>query len=379
MTLHDLRDQIDALDEELVSLILKRFSCALSIAEIKSQENLPILNQARENEVLEKILSCSGSYQDEMKLLFSTIMDISRSIQQQAVAVNQPAFDTISMAGTKLPLLKETDKIACQGVFGSFSSEAAGFLFPGSTPVFYQTFEDVFDSVENGQAMFGVVPIENSSAGSVSEVYDLLLKYRFFIVGAADIKIHHCLVCCQNSSLAEIKEVHSHPQALSQCSSFLKKHRLTSIPDSNTAAAAKKINELQNPQKAAICSKDAAKKYGLKILLTNIQNQTNNCTRFIAISREPFAGKSANKISVCFSLPHKAGSLYKILSRFASIGLNLTKIESRPIPEKSFEYFFYVDFSGNLNSARTVQLIRSLSAEIPNFSFLGNYTESIYK
>ena len=224
-----------------------------------------------------------------------------------------------------------------------------------------------------GSADFGVLPVENSAAGSVTAVYDLILRYRFYIVGAVDVKVEHCLAAGKGTGTPTAAA--SHPQALSQCSEYLEAHGLKALEWSNTAAAAQYVAQECPPGVAAVCSKEAAQEYGLQILQENIQNEAENTTRFIVISKDAILPEDAGKISLCFSLPHETGSLSSVLERFAMEGLNLTKIESRPLPGKNFEYDFYLDFTGNIHHPKTLDLICALQDELPRFSFLGNYSE----
>ncbi|NLJ31405.1 MAG: bifunctional chorismate mutase/prephenate dehydratase, partial [Clostridiales bacterium] len=226
-----------------------------------------------------------------------------------------------------------------------------------------------------GEADLGLVPVENSSAGSVGEVYDLILKYRFYIIAAATLPVRDCLAAAKRVDPRTVGTVYSHPQALAQCSEYIQKNSMLPLPMSSTAAAAQSIARRQEAGIGAICSEYAAKEYGLNILERDIQNSSSNCTRFIVISRKLSIPEDARKISLCFSLVHQTGSLYRVLARFAQAGLNLTKIESRPIAEKNFEYDFYLDFTGNMRDEKTLSLILSLHDELPRFSFLGNYTE----
>ena len=227
---------------------------------------------------------------------------------------------------------------------------------------------------------FGVIPVENSSAGSVSDVYDLLLRYRFSIVGAAHLSIRHFLCASENASLKTVKQVYSHPQALSQCSLKIKAHGLKPVNYSNTAAAAEMVAMEKNPALAAICSREAAKEYGLNILEENVQNSSANQTRFVAISKALSIPDDADKISLCFSLNHTTGSLYSVLGRFAMLGLNLTKIESRPIPDRKLSTILSISFIwifiGSVRDDKVLDLICALSDELPGFSFLGNYREA---
>lgn len=267
-------------------------------------------------------------------------------------------------------------KIAYQGIKGANSHEAAMTMFPNSELRDYPLFSDVFEAVESGECSFGILPVENSTAGSVSAVYDLILRYRFYIVGALDLPIDHCLAGLKQSELEDIEKVISHPQALSQCEGYISKHGFQTFSWSNTAVAARDTAKEKRINLAAICSSKAAEEYGLKILDNHLQDNKYNSTRFIVISKKLYIENNANKVSLCFCLPHETGSLYDMLGKFSSLGLNLTKIESRPIPGKSFEYLFYLDFSGSVKSDGVTELICSLSEEMPEFSFLGNYSET---
>ncbi len=266
-------------------------------------------------------------------------------------------------------------RAAYQGIKGANSHEAAGRLFPESLLVPYKTFEDVFKAVERGECDYGVLPVENSTAGSVSAVYDLILRYRFYIVGALDMKIDYCLAGLRQSELGDIEKVISHPQALSQCEGYTTKNGYETLSCSNTAVAALETAREKRLNLAAICSRRAAEEYGLKALDYHLQDNPYNTTRFIVISRTLYISDGANKVSLCFSLPHVTGALFHMLGRFDALGLNLTKIESRPVSGKDFEYLFYLDFSGSVGSEGVTELICRLSDEMPEFSFLGNYTE----
>ncbi len=267
------------------------------------------------------------------------------------------------------------EKIAYQGIKGANSYEAAQRLFPESDLTAYKSFEDVFKAVENGECGYGVLPVENSTAGSVAAVYDLILRYRFYIVGALDMSIDYCLAGLRQSTLGDIEKVISHPQALSQCEQYISSMGFEATACSNTAVAAKDTAREKRLNLAAVCSYKAAEEYGLKVLDNHLQDNKNNKTRFIVISKKLYINENANKVSLCFSLPHVTGALFHMLQRFDSLGLNLTKIESRPIPDKDFEYLFYLDFSGSVKSEGVTSLLCKLSEEIPEFSFLGNYYE----
>ena len=373
MELEKIRRDIDKIDSELIRLFIERMDCARLVGEYKLKNNIPVFNMQRESEILDKVERSGGEYGYASRLLFSSIMELSRALQHDIVG-----------SGKEMRRLLETSergcigtgvRTACQGIKGANSHEAAKKLFPDSEPVFYPGWEDVFKAVDNEEADFGILPVENSSAGSVSDVYDLILKYRFYIAGALDLPISHCLCSLKQSELSDIEQVWSHPQGLAQCSFYIAKNNLKAVPCSNTALAAKMVADEKRLNCAAICSEQAAKEYGLKILNRDIQNSRNNSTRFAVISKTLFIPEDADKISLCFCLPHTEGSLYNVLCRFSSHGLNLTKIESRPLPDKSFEYLFYLDFTGNVQNEHVMNLMCALSEELPEFSFLGNYRE----
>ena len=384
MSLEEIRQKIDEIDSQLLPLFVERMKCAEEVAKTKMETNLPIFNAQREEQILDKAASRAKEYDCEAKMLYTTMMALSRARQHKMMLSGGETRREMEKALEHRPTLDESSLgqiIACPGADGSHSHEAARLLFPHREIAFYECFRDVFQAVERGDAAFGLVPVENSSAGSVTEVYDLILKYRFRIVGATTLKINHCLAVPQSGSWETIHTVYSHPQALAQCSELIAKHHWETMEYSNTATAAKMAGEKQDPSYGVICSRMAAEQYGLKILAENVQNNNRNRTRFIAIHREMLLPKDANKISLCFSLPHTTGSLYSVLARFAMNGLNLTKIESRPISSDSisegdrFEYDFYLDFTGNVSNPKTLDLICELSSEMTNFSFLGNYVE----
>lgn len=375
MSLKPIRDEIDKIDDQLIELFTKRMECSRKVAEYKMENGLPIFNAQREQEILETVSEKAGQHGDSAKMLYSTIMELSRALQHDMLGSGNKLRNQIINAQSEIPFKDNSVKVACFGVPGTYAHQATQKIFPDSNPQFCARFQDVFSAIQNDESEFGVIPIENSSAGSVTDVYDLMLQYRFYIAAAVDISVNHCLAAKTGAKLSDIKTVYSHQQALSQCSDFISGHSLTAESYVSTAAAAKMISEQGNNTYAAICSEDAAKKYGLEIILRGFQNNPNNCTRFIVISKKMFISENADKISLCFSLPHVTGSLYSTLCRFAVHGLNLTKIESRPIFGKSFEYFFYLDFTGNVNQKSVIDLLCALSDELTEFSFLGNYKE----
>ena len=374
--LGEIRQEIDDIDRQLSALFAKRMDCSRRVAEYKLENGLPIFNREREEQVLDKIEQTAGSYGAPTRQLYVTIMELSRALQHEMLGSGDALNRRILGAKKQLPFAQKGQKAVCFGVPGTYTNEACNKLFPDTEPIFRPTFHEVFKAIANSEAEFGVLPIENSSVGSVTEVYDLLQKYRFSIVSAIHIPIDHCLASVSGAALENIKTVYSHQQALGQCSEYLHSHKLTPKAYISTAAAAKMVSESSDATIAAICSEKAAKEYGLEILLRSFQDNPNNMTRFIVISKELYIEPDADKISLSFSLPHTTGSLHEVLFRFAYCGLNLTKIESRPVLGTDFEYMFYLDFSGNVGSRNTLSLLRTLSDELTDFTFLGNYKES---
>lgn len=371
--LGEIRIEIDKIDTELIELFKKRMDCAKAVGIYKKENNIPVLNQNRENEILDNVEEKGGEYGSHARLLFSNIMELSRALQHNIVGSGKKLRADILNASSKMQT--ENVKVGYQGIKGANGHEATLKLFPNGDAVNYKTFADVFDAVDREEVTYGVLPVENSTAGSVSAVYDLILKHRFYIVKALDLPIDYCLAGLKQSEFSDIEKVWSHPQSLSQCANYIAKNNFDSTPFENTAVAAREVASEKRLNVAAICSYKAAEEYGLKILDNHLQDDKGNTTRFIVISKTLCIPENANKISLCFSLPHVTGSLYGLLCRFNSLGLNLTKIESRPRKGKDFEYLFYLDFSGSVYSDNVIDLISQLSEEMPEFSFLGNYCE----
>lgn len=376
MDLLDLRKEIDDIDEQLIPLLIKRMGISKQVAEYKVERGLPVLNEEREKEILDDVHKKCGEQGDTIATVFAATMDASRALQHKIIGGGKELREAIENAVTTEPLSENKGPVACAGVTGSYAEKASNHLFPLADVKHYKQFEDVFEAVNKGEAPFGVIPVENSTAGSVHEAYDLIMKYKFYVVGEYSLKINHCLCACENTKYEDINDVYSHPQALSQCSKFLKDFGFTGVNFTNTAAAAKYVAESGKKDIAAICSLDAAKKYGLKVIKTDIQNISDNKTRFIVISKKLVIENNADKVSLIFSVPHTTGSLYRILGRFSMAGLNLTKIESRPIANGDFKYNFYVDLIGNIKDEGTLDLLCALYSELPGFKFLGNFHEN---
>lgn len=373
--LEQIREEINEIDNALLLLFLRRMDASRRVAEYKRKQHLPVFHAERERQILNRVANAAGEYADAAQLLYSSIMDVSRALQHEQLGGGKELRRQIETALAASPT-PARGRVACAGIDGSYTGEAGRKLYPEAEFLFRRRFEDVFRAVDEGEADYGIIPVENSSAGSVTEVYDLIIKYRFSICAGAELRISHCLLAKPGACLDDIQTVYSHPQALSQCSGFLGRHSLRPVESANTAVAAETVAGAEEPTAAAIASRQSAELYGLAILKEGIQNSQENYTRFISVSKTPYIPKGADKISLCFSLPHETGSLYRILSRFALRGLNLTKIESRPILDRPFEYLFYLDFSGNAAEEKTVNLLCALSDELPRFTFLGNYREN---
>lgn len=371
MNLQDIRREIDEIDSELIELYKRRMNCSRQVAEYKIKNGMPVFNPEREEQVLDSVEEHAGKYGASARQLYSTIMALSRSLQYELLGSGEALRRDIENAADHIPFNSSDIKPACFGMPETYTHHAVKKIFPESEPVFYPTFSEVFDALSDNETSFAVLPIENSSAGSVTEVYDLLLKHRYYIVACIELPVKHCLAALPGTSLEDISTVVSHPQALSQCSDFVRSMGFSHTAYTSTAASAERVSEGGNKHQAAICSPEAAEKYGLTVLCTDFQNSPLNATRFIVISRRLYIDPCADRISLCFSLPHKTGSLYSILLRFAANGLNLTKLESRPIADKPFEYCFYLDFIGSAKDPSTRSLLCALSVELTDFSFLG--------
>ncbi|MEG2395719.1 MAG: prephenate dehydratase domain-containing protein [Oscillospiraceae bacterium] len=381
MDINDFRNSINGIDDEIISLFKKRMAISLKIAEYKKQNNLPILDKARERELLKSVAEKSG---DELSLyatmLYSTMFSVSRSYQQKCLNEKSSLLDNVKMsiANSRDKCFPENAVVACQGVEGAYSSLAAEKLFKRPDIMFFKTFDDVFSAVDKGLCKYGMLPIENSTAGSVNRVYDLMSEHHFYIVRSQRLKIEHSLLSKNNTSLKEIKEIYSHEQAINQCSEFLKTIANVKINIvENTAVAAKIVMESDRNDIAAISSNDCAELYNLNIILKSIQNNDNNYTRFICISKDLEIYSGAEKTSLMMTLAHRAGSLYDVMSKFYALSINLQKIESRPIPGTDFEFMFYFDVDISVNSAEFPLFIEEVGAMGNSTIYLGSYNEII--
>lgn len=371
--LPEIRKEIDSIDSQLMDLFIQRMKACEKVAMVKKRDNKPISNPQREKEILDNAEQSCGEYGMGARTFLGTLIDISCTHQQMLLYGEDGKMRKGFMTAEKTLKLSGT-KIACQGTVGAYSHLAAKQFFGDDVePLFYGKFEEVFDAVTGGETDFGVLPIENTTAGAVNDVYDLLTRHGFYIVGETDVQINHCLLAPKGAAIEDIKEIYAHPQSLAQCAKYIQRHEFNTNEYSNNAVAAKNVARWNDKSKAAIASKVAGQKFDMDILEEGIQDVDGNKTRFIVISKNMIISDTADKISITFSVQHEIGSLYRVLSRFSANGMNICKIESRPLRNSSFQYRFYLDFNGNVRDEKVCALICSLSTEIADFKFLGNY------
>ena len=376
------RNDINEIDDELVLLFQKRMKVAGEIAKYKKEHNIPVLDSTRERS---KLAEVKGKVEKEFETytgaLYSLLFELSRSYQEKQLDGENELYQTIkqAIAASTNTAFPQNAMVACQGVDGAYSQIACDKLFGNANILYFDTFDKVFSAVEKGLCRYAVLPIENSTAGSVKDVYDLMAKHNFHITRSTRIKVDHSLFAKKGTSLSDIKEIFSHEQALAQCSDFLsslgKDVKITTFE--NTAMAAKMVAESDRTDIAAISSRYCAQLYGLNELKDSVQNNDNNYTRFICISKELEIYPGADKTSIMLTLPHRPGSLYRVLARIYSIGINLIKLESRPIPSRDFEFIFYFDLETSVYSPEFVQLICELDKLSENFRYFGSYSESV--
>ena len=379
MELNELRTQIDEIDSKLLDLFLRRMDLSKNIAEVKARDGLPILNKEREREILRRVSERSGEYELYTHRLFSTVFELSRTYQRGFRNTGSNVRDFIARSlENRVELFPETGLVACQGVEGAYSQMAADRIFPRGSIVYVKTFEAVFDAVQSGLCKFGIVPIENSSNGSVRAVYDLLQTKDVSIVRSERLCISHELLVKPGVKLGEIKKIVSHEQALGQCSEFLKSlgDKVEIEKMDNTAVAAKYVAECPDRSVAALSSSNCAELYGLEALSCGcIQNSDNNYTRFICLARKPVVYPGANRITLVLSCEHRPGALYDVLSHISALELNLIKLESCPMVGHDFEFLFFLDIEASVRDPRVVDMLESLEHSCRSLRYLGNYQE----
>lgn len=376
-----LRQEIDGIDKEILQLFQKRMETCAKLAEYKRKNEIPVLDESRERQKLASVTEQSQpGMEDFNRTLFGNIMDLSKAYQQNLIRPHSEWGSVIQKA------MEETEKtlpkypfVACQGVEGAYSQIAADSIFKTKTNIMYCTdFEGVFAAVDQGMCRYGILPVENSTAGSVNRIYDLMIKYNFYIVRALRLRIDHNLLAKRGTKKSDIKEIFSHEQAISQCTEYLKEFPEAKVTVcENTAMAAKMVAQSDRTDVAAISSKSCAELYDLEMVDKVVQDQKNNYTRFICISKKLEIYPGSDKTSMMLSVSHKPGGLYKVLSRFAALGINMTKLESRPIPDKDFEFMFYVDVEASIYSEEILQALSGMEHLCESFRYLGSYSEVI--
>lgn len=371
--LDSLRQKINKTDEDIVALFIKRMELATKIGEYKAGRNLKIYDPIREKEIIEK-------FTDNVEVGFDTkyveqflenLMFLSRRLQGEILSRKH---ETPKEEGDNGAVV-----FGYQGVPGCYSYQTGLEYFgEGSGALSCRSFRDVFEALGSDKIQYGVLPIENSTSGSINEVYDLLREFKFYIVGEKYLKVEHCLMAVEGAELSDVREVYSHRQGLIQCSRYLSEHpEWEQIPYFDTAGSAEYIAKEGLKSKACIAGQKASSVYGLKIISRNIQDNRNNSTRFVIISKEKLEPENADKISIVISLPHKPGTLYGIMKHFAEGNCNLMKLESRPLEGKAWEYFFYIDFIGSIADEATKAILRDIEKESAYFRLLGNYRSEV--
>lgn len=377
MELSEIREKIDTVDDQLLKLFLERMSLAEEVAAYKNEHHLPILNKERERAVLARVTEQSGEKERYAYHLFSTLFELARSRQAELIsAPTRVAAQVKASLEAGSAVFPQTGLVACQGVEGANSQMACDRLLPRGNIVYVKTFEAVVSAVESGLCKFGVLPIENSSNGSVRAVYELLQDHRLSIVRSTRLCIRHELLALPGVKMDDITEIYSHEQAIGQCSRFLEGlNGVRVIPCDNTAAAAKMVSERGDRHAAAISSHACAELYGLESVRDDIQDSDNNYTRFICIAKDPVIYAGANRISLVIACDNKPGALYEILSKLAALGINMTKLESCPVTGRNFEFIFFLELEASVLEPGVLPMLEELERSCQNFQFLGNYAE----
>ncbi len=380
MNIQELRGKIDSIDTQLVELFTQRMEAAAQIADYKKANNLPIFVPAREREILQDVAQKAGpEMANYTRVLYSMLFELSRSYQSKRNRETTPLYKQITNSIENTPkLFPQAPMVACQGVEGAYSQIACEKIFKAPFIMYFKSFDGVFNAIEQGLCQYGVLPIENSTAGSVKKIYDLMIHHNFSIVRTFRLKVDHNLLANPGTKLSDIKEIYSHEQAINQCADFLKNHPdVKIIPVENTAVAAQQVSTSGRKDVAAISSHACQELYNLTSLADSIQDKGNNRTRFICISKNLEIYPGSDKTSIMMILSHKPGSLYKVLARMYTLGINVIKLESRPIPDRDFEFMFYFDLETSIYSDEFVQLMCELDTLCEEFKYLGSYTEVV--
>ncbi|MBR3871031.1 MAG: chorismate mutase [Clostridia bacterium] len=371
-TLDQIRQEIDETDKQLTELFIKRMSLADRVAATKISTFAPIFRADRERDILDSVArAMSDELTTKGKSFFSSLMLLSREKQYSAYIMGGAFPKSVLPFSDSTPI--STEKICYYGDIGSWCNLAAKEFSKTSEMYGVTKFSDVFHEVSCGNASAGILPVENSTAGSIREVYDLLSQYDLFISGALTLEIKYCLACKENADMSTVKKVYSHVQSLAQCKEYLEKHGFSAEPFKNTAGAAKFVSDSNDITFAALCNSWASKEYSLKVIDSAICDEQSNTTRFIVVTKKPFIDKDADTISIKFSVDHESGTLSHVLDIFRDLGININKLESRPIPNEKFRYSFYLDFCGRLDEHNVLALLLQLESELSELKVLGNY------
>jgi len=376
--LDEYRKELDQIDENMTQLLEARMRVAEKIAAYKHEHHVPVLDARREREILDRITrEASPDMAYYTRTMYSNIMEMSKDHQRKAVQEDTPLVQKIKKAIEETPkVFPETATIACAGVLGAYAQQACDKLFKMPQIMYLKNFNGVFAAVDSGLCQYGVIPVENSTAGSVNQIYDLMMKYNFYIVKSVKLKIDHSLLAKKGTKREDIKEIYSHEQAVLQCDDYLKKFPHAKITLCNTTAeAAKMVAESEREDVAALASYECGLLYGLHYLEEDVQDHGNNFTRFICISKNLEIYPGADKVSLKIEVSHKPGSLYNVLARFNSLGINIFKLESRPIPKRDFDYMFYFDIDANAYSEEFIRLMNQLEELTHDYKYLGSYME----
>lgn len=380
MDITELRNKIDNIDTELVKLFTERMNIAAQVADYKKENNLPIYVPARERLILQNVAEKAGpDLANYTRVLYSMLFELSRSYQNKRNTESTQLYHKITESIENTPkLFPQAPMVACQGVEGAYAQIACEKMFKSPFIMYFKNFDSIFNAIEQGLCQYGILPIENSTAGSVKKVYDLMIHHNFSIVRTFRLKIDHNLLANKGTSINDIHEIYSHEQAIHQCTEFLKQFPdVKIIPVENTAVAAEMVSKSGRTDVAALSSRACEEIYGLTCLASSVQDKGNNHTRFICISKNLEIYPGADRTSIMMILPHKPGALYKVLARMYVLGINVVKLESRPLPDRDFEFMFYFDLETSIYSEEFVQLMCELDDLCEEFKYLGSYSEVV--
>jgi len=382
--LQDLRGEIDAIDRQMVELFRRRMDVTARVGQYKRERGIPVLDQARERQVLQNKGELAGEeLRPAVITLYQTVMALSRRQQRDLMGqgADNPGVLRWQKARDNARRPVPAPRVVYQGEPGAYSEQAAlDFFGPSANAAGLEQFEDCFLALREGRAAYAVLPIENSSTGAIRQIYDLLTQYECYMVGETTVKVEHCLMALPGASLDAITHVYSHEQGLFQCERFLNAHPAwKQVPQADTAGSAKLVADSGDLTRAAVCSARAAEIYGLDILARGINHNSRNTTRFVVVSPRLELRPGADKISTLFVLPHEAGSLHEILTVFNLHGLNLVKLESRPLPERSWEYLFFLEFTGQPDDPAVGDALHELAQTTGEFRVLGWFPSNLYR